>query len=591
MPTGADVPSIYDVVIDSQGYLYDDTQDARAEYTYSPTFLERTNVTGSYGDNQQDFFLTAAQNDWSGGDGQRFFHPSDADSKNRVFLASNVDVTIPGQIKLMPATVSVAMGANVLNATNDLSFMYTASATNLYKVSSSGAVTNIGAHGLAGSPTAIVFDGVNVVFGDVNAVRRWSGAFAAFSATGILATGLCFVSNTLFGYSTNGFGYYDTVGTWNTVLARKSMTGAVFTDGPQRMIPYGGKVALLFSSANAPGSELWVGDTTGMSRVADFPNNFNAWDMCEHMGIIYTIGVEFSSISSRTAIYYYANGTVGRLWASEWASGLFGEVGITPWGTGLLFTDGFSATLKIYELTTGATYSVGSWTSNLAPNNRQAVGSSLVHGLVVNGTATAIMFFSAGTYATSGSVSSSLIDFDNSLTKLFRSVKVDWIPATDGNGGTVDISYQIDNLDGAYTTLQTGAVSGTEYTFPANTTGRAISVKVTINKGTSTKGPTLKRVYVRGAPSATSFKRRKYYLKLGGRTGGSLINPLIRRDGTSHTRDAKTMATDLQTSLAQSSVSITDHIGTFTGVIEGDGLKIIEKTPEYWIALVEVREV
>jgi integrase len=76
----------------------------------------------------------------------------------------------------------------------------------------------------------------------------------------------------------------------------------------------------------------------------------------------------------------------------------------------------------------------------------------------------------------------------------------------------------VGDVDGSYTTLQTGAVSGTEYTL----TGRNISVKITVNKGTSTNGPVLKRHYIRAAPVVWLRDVRK----VGGETATGALRAL-----------------------------------------------------------------
>jgi len=76
----------------------------------------------------------------------------------------------------------------------------------------------------------------------------------------------------------------------------------------------------------------------------------------------------------------------------------------------------------------------------------------------------------------------------------------------------------VGDVDGSYTTLQTGAVSGTEYTL----TGRNISVKITLNKGTSTNGPVLKRHYIRAAPVVWLRDVRK----VGGETATGALRAL-----------------------------------------------------------------
>src|SRR2546425_6566231 len=89
--TAADVPTRIDVLIDGQGYMLDDTIDPtslyssrqRAQYGLSPVFVQRQNVSGDYGDNQQDFFLTFTQRDWSEGEQQKYFRQSDPDAIRR----------------------------------------------------------------------------------------------------------------------------------------------------------------------------------------------------------------------------------------------------------------------------------------------------------------------------------------------------------------------------------------------------------------------------------------------------------------------------------------------------------------------------
>src|SRR5690348_14609837 len=91
-PAAADVPDRYDVVFSlndgtTYGFLYADSVESnlpfrthKALYSYSPTFLERQNLSNTYGDNFQDFFLTASQADFSEGEQQKFFRVNDQDS-------------------------------------------------------------------------------------------------------------------------------------------------------------------------------------------------------------------------------------------------------------------------------------------------------------------------------------------------------------------------------------------------------------------------------------------------------------------------------------------------------------------------------
>ena len=56
------------------------------KYAYSPTFVERANVQGDYGDNQQDFFMTFSQKDWSLGEQQRYFRRATTGSTSRAVV-------------------------------------------------------------------------------------------------------------------------------------------------------------------------------------------------------------------------------------------------------------------------------------------------------------------------------------------------------------------------------------------------------------------------------------------------------------------------------------------------------------------------
>lgn len=98
----------YDVVIDGVGYMLwrqtDDSLPSRIyqivpeTLTWSQQFIERTNVSGDFGDNQQDFFMTYTMRDWSGGEGQKFFRQQ-TDKDRTYWDGSNVRPTeTPGAV-------------------------------------------------------------------------------------------------------------------------------------------------------------------------------------------------------------------------------------------------------------------------------------------------------------------------------------------------------------------------------------------------------------------------------------------------------------------------------------------------------------
>src|SRR6266566_4792142 len=103
MPSASDVPGRFDLVIDvggtKTGYMFNEAIETYARknlatYGYSPTFVERQNVQGNYGDDSQAFWLTASQNDWSGGEDQRFFRANDEIGSTRFYAGSGVDLRI-----------------------------------------------------------------------------------------------------------------------------------------------------------------------------------------------------------------------------------------------------------------------------------------------------------------------------------------------------------------------------------------------------------------------------------------------------------------------------------------------------------------
>jgi hypothetical protein len=107
LATAADVPGVYDVVLNGQGFVFLDTiqpslpfRSHKATYKVSQTFIERSNVTGAFGDNQQDWWMTASQNDWSLGEEQRFFRIGDQTSRSRYWRGMNVDLSQPGQVTI-----------------------------------------------------------------------------------------------------------------------------------------------------------------------------------------------------------------------------------------------------------------------------------------------------------------------------------------------------------------------------------------------------------------------------------------------------------------------------------------------------------
>lgn len=594
MASASDVPGRYDIVVDGTGFLLLDSlapnipfRTHRAIYYATPTFLERQNVSGTYGDNQQAFWLTANQNDWSLGDGQLFWRPADEDKDKarRYYVGSNIDTTIEGQATLNGIVQNLTFGSSdtvngVCAAGTGL--LYAVSSTHLYSVNGS-TVTDLGAHSETGMDSLqnLCSDGSYVYIGDGSKIRSFSisgATFADFSSTP--AQSMCVVANTLFGVNASTLSYYSTSGTATTAYTWQDAKGGggstTFGFG-MKVRPFGGQVVILRDGGVGAGAEIWTGDTTGAQQVAQLPRSFTADDIAVSSGIVFVIGtVNKRSLGAKTQVWYYANGNIGLLWESTAYTASIGRVAICDYQKGVLFTNGasdvgqVSPTLVYYDLSVGASSCLGTYTASGNVQLASGVNSALLTGETSSGG----YLVTSATTATSGYVCSSLVDFDSSLTKIFRGVTVEYQSALDGDGGSVDIAYQIDSLLGGYNTLQSSATSGTEYTFNSNTTGRAISIKITLNKGTSTLGPVLKRVYVRAAPKLQSFKKREYIVDLQGTPETS---PRRLRDGSPNPAIPFDDLTALNTSInALSPVSITDRLGTFTGIIEPDQTEIYE---------------
>lgn len=610
--TAAMVPGIYDFVVDGFGYNFLRTVDTslpfrtqRALYSRSPTFVERSNVSNAYGDNAQDFFLTIRQRDWSLGEQQKYFRSG---NDGRYYAGSNVDVSTPGQVRLAPA-VSVATFAAAVRAcsrdTNSQKII-AASATRLYTIDPAGTITDNGAHGLGATPSkfGICSDGLSNYITTLNAgtvgVRKWSGAaYSTFSATA--ADSLTFLNNTLYGYrsASGDLGKWDTAGTFTTIYPWKDAGGTAFNTGTAAAAAieaYGGKILILFPYGMLGAAELWIYDGTGVSLLHVFPPNFLASDIEVLYGVAYISGSFFratgtTSQYNRPAVHFYDGSTIGLLWqANDYntttTSDTFGgpHPAIVASNGKLVFTDDTMSTLLAYNPATGGVSTIGSFSAGGSDARMAATGWLFLHTRNQTGS-----YYTGNiTFPSSSYVISSLIDFDSSLPKQFRGIKVEWDVAADGDGGSVDIAYQVGSLTGAWTTLQASAVSGTEYTL-TNISGHAIAVKITINKGTSTAGPTLRNVSFRAAPQLQSYNLRDFVLDCSGRDGKS---PVMRNDGTPQNLDGLAQVTNLNAFIASTSpVAISDRFATFTGVAEPDQCEIIEIRPEEYIVRIRAREV
>lgn len=589
MAVAADVPGRFDVVVNGEGYVFLDSLESsipfrthRAIYDFSPPFIERSNISGAYGDNQQDFFLTLSQNDWSLGEAQRWFRSTDADRARRYWTGTNVDpVTVPGQVTLRPTVGSLTFGGAVRACCDGAGVVYAASATHLYEVDASGSISDLGAHGLGAAPSmwGITSDSKNVYLtttasGTVGVIK-WDGtSFTTFSASA--ADSLSFLDNTLFGFreSMGDLVQWDTSGSLSSLFTWKDGAGSALTGSgyATRLRPYGGKVAILRTVGVRNRTELWEYSGDGVDQLAELPANFNGKDMEIVSGIILAAGFSDRNIDVQPAIYYYVNGNDGLLWRSN-VSGYTTKTwpAMTAYGEGIAFTDDSTGKLMQYNIALGGVHAMGTYTVTNATPLMASSGAVLLH----TRNATAAYYFPTTTVSSSGTVITSLIDFENSLQKLFRGIKADFDAPT---GSSVDIAYQVDSVDGSWTTLKTGATSGTEYTL-TSVTGHALAIRVTLNKGTSANGPTLKRVYARGAPLLPQYRSGEYILDCT----GARENPRELRDGSPSPKSGLEMVRDLLTAAqATSPIEITDRLGTYTGFIDlsnSEGWDVYEEHP------------
>lgn len=608
--TAADVPGKFDVIIDGHGYVFWNAlmqslpfRNQRAAYYFYPTFLERTNISGNYGDESQAFWLTATQNDWSEGAGRRYFRSADSDLVRRYWSSANVDpVLIPGQVTLnaqMNDTIDFSEAIyGACSADGDSGTVFCVSPTDLYfiqtVVGASYIIGGLGAHGCGNSPElwGMAFDGVNLFISSTksstNGVIKWDGSsFTTFSAQP--ADSLAFLNNTLFGYhrADSTLYTYDVAGSATASFTWKTADGNTY-DSQGQLSPFGGQLLILRYSKV---TELWQYDGTGVALMTDFPDDFRGYEVKVVSGVVFISGLVNRGGSYYPTIYYFVNGELGQLWQAT-SSVLTNEnqyPTMAPYGDGLAFTDDTTGSVFQYDIAFGGVHQLGSTAVTTDPP-AMAGGPSM---LIIARNREPLTWYPDIVQPDTGSITTSLFDFDNSLLKVPRGISVEF----DGDGdSTIDIAYQYDSLDGSWTTLRAGAISGTEYVLPVGDTCHSIGVKVTFNLNTGTKGPTLKRIFVRAAPLLTTYRRVEYDLDLTGTppTGGSTENAIPLRNGNWMPRTGQQQADNLQAAMiSKIPVTITDRFGTYSAVFEqGPGISEFDEVrPGEYVTKITVREV
>jgi hypothetical protein len=584
----------FDVVIDGEGYMVATSEQERALFGYTPIFVQRQNVEGDYGDNKQDFWLTFTQRDWSFGEQLRYARPNDqaGELNRRFWQGSNIDIRVSGQVSMRRAvsslTFAAAVRAMATISTDSSTDIWAAGTTNLYRVASDGTITSESAHGLGAAPSryGLAGDGAYIYLSTTSAgtvgVRRRSAAstYSTFSASG--ADSLAFLNNTLFGYRSSSADLvrWNTSGTLSSLFTWKRAQGTAH-DVTTKLVPFGGKLMIVRLGASPV--EIYEYDGTGTTKLAELPSNFVGRDACQALGVVFVVGALVDTATAAyPAVYFYSNGLIDQLWRSTTAVNSPSGA-IVNWDGGVVFTDDSSDSFVYYSIATGGTHTLGGYTEAGSDPLLAATVVSLLHTRNQTGG----YLFPASTAATTATVTSSLVDFDLSLNKRFKGVTVDFEAGADGNGGTVDVSYRLNDLTGSYTTIQTGITSGTEYAI--DQTGRSISIRVTLNKGTSTAGPVLKRVYLRGVAINPSFERSTYALLLGGRDGEA-HNEL--RDKSRQPKDGLEQALDLRAAAESAApIPVLDEFGTRNVVIDAEGFQLRQYRREEYLAIVPTREV
>jgi hypothetical protein len=625
MASAADVPNKYDLVINGQGYILDRSYDDSpyrtppAEYSSTATFLERTNVGTGYSDDAQDFFLTETQNDWTGGEGRSFFRVGDQTAVTQYERSYGVEPRSPGSVRLAPdiltATGVHSIQAACGNSTDGLHFCV--DATNLYTVDFGGNKSTLGAHGAGSVATfGLATDGIYIYISGATKLRKYNigtGAFTDYGTNSAVGA-LCYTGNLL--YSCNGsvLASYGTTGTSTTIFTWKDGTGTALPTSGCKIIANGGSVMILLP-AMPNGPELWQYNGTATNIAAHLPAGSVAYDMVELNGIVYCSGsiwemdaqiyaTPAALMGSVPTLWAYTGGSIEIIWQEQTiynTAFAWGNLPQSPLGTfrnSLVFegqVDGVAA-LKLYQPSTGAVMTLAKISvSSTGGQTRQI--SSLATTFMFSGLSSAVdaVVYPTTTVPSFGLIYLARLDFDNSLQKVFRSVKVDW-EKYPGDAGTpsVDFTLQVDENVGLLGNTS-GLVSGVENILSTSLVGRTCQVWLQLNKGTSTYGPVVRRVYLRAAPLLQSYKQRQYLLDLVGnkRTEPSQYLTLI--NGESHTKDGDEMRADLVAAIAAGVISITDRFGTFTGIIEPAQTIFREVRADYgraeYRALVVVREV
>lgn len=588
-----------DCLINGQPYVFADSLEELAVFGLTSPFIPRTSVqTGSsgqpgYGDSDTEFFQTFTQKDWSKGEQQKYVRLSDEDSPSRYWMGEAIDVRQAGQATIRQAILGITAPAAFITNTSSEGQIYAVSSTTGYSVADHGAVTSKGVHGLGVAPTTLVPAVGSALFlssvaGGTVGVRKWvDTTFTTFSATP--AGSLAVLNNTLYGGTNTSLIRYDTAGVATTLFTWQDPSGAAVTPvGSAKTIlePFGGRLLIYRGVSDEDLGALYLYDGTAPAKIMAFPDNFDGASLCVALGSVFISGyqreIRGTTTVYRPVIYYYSSGTQGKLWsATTPVAAVNYPPAMVKYGDGIVWNDDTTGNFLYYNSETGGASTLAGYTVATGWPYFASSGTSIYF---VRGS-TSTYLYPDDVVATTGSLKTSLIDLDSSLTKAFRGITVEWDDDASDTGATVDISYRVGDVDGSYTSLQVGAVSGTEYTL-TGVTGKSISVRVQLNKSGSTLGPTLKRIRVRAVPMRQSFRDHTFVLNLAGKDGRNITF----RNGRASTRDGDQMLADLRAAAAAAApFDTTDTTGTYKSVISE--LRATAVRPREYVAAVRIREV
>ena len=613
-PNANDVPEICDLIINGERYMYATDEQNKAAFSYTQPFVQRVN-TDPETDDKENWWLAWNQTDWSGGEGQRY-QARTAEDANRFWRGKNVDIRQEGDVILSTVKSDVTFAAAprlAIGGHNRL--VWYATSTNLYSINESGTISDKGAHGLGATPSRFASALVNGATTDIFlsgttagtvGVRRYNGtAFATYSATG--ADALAFLNNALYGYSksTGQFMRYTPgavpvaaveVFTW------RNPEGAAITGIEAKLLPMGGKMAILRhrGSGQRTAGELWIYDgTAAPSLVAEFPINFEPYDMEIKSGTVFITGAYQVSNNQIATILFYKDGVVGELWRAEQGMSTSALPAIAAWESGLVFSDpvgypGTSLERLVYYNEEKGSFSTLIELADVVGTS-PCIASCSEFFLVVPSTSAGTTGYQWGISTTpnsSGEIDTPFIDFNSTLRKLHRGITVEFEDDPSELTSSIDIKYAFDGSN-TYTTLQSDASPGVEYKIPGpseGTTYDSVSVRVVLNKGSGGAliGPRLKRIKVRSIPvGRNSLAKRVYRIQLIGKDGEGHV---LFYNGETAWKDGKQMHADLRTAASKTMYfAVTDTMGSYNAVIEE--MKVVQIRKDEFIAEITFREV